>query len=163
VVLGEYSGVVRTAIIALKHGRRDDLADPLGHRLAAASIGGGIAGACDGVTSVPSHPVYRMRRGYCAAELVARRVASVCRLPHLACLRRRGLSRQATRTRAERLRLATTSFRARRSLAGRRILLVDDVTTTGTTLRRAVEALHEAGARDVYCAVLARAPDPRRV
>jgi predicted amidophosphoribosyltransferase len=41
-------------------------------------------------------------------------------------------------------------------------LLIDDVTTTGTTLQRAAEALYRAGATVVYCGVVARAPDSRR-
>jgi predicted amidophosphoribosyltransferase len=44
----------------------------------------------------------------------------------------------------------------------RTLLLIDDVTTTGTTLRRAAEALRLAGAKGVYCGVCAQAPDPRR-
>jgi predicted amidophosphoribosyltransferase len=47
-------------------------------------------------------------------------------------------------------------------LTGERVLLVDDVCTTGTTLRRAAETLIEAGAEAVICTAMAHAPDPRR-
>jgi predicted amidophosphoribosyltransferase len=49
------------------------------------------------------------------------------------------------------------------SLAGHNVLIVDDVCTTGTTLRRAAETLIEAGAEAVTCAAMAHAPDPRRI
>jgi predicted amidophosphoribosyltransferase len=48
-------------------------------------------------------------------------------------------------------------------LDGERVLLVDDVCTTGTTLRRTAESLISAGAEFVFCAAMAHAPDPRRV
>jgi predicted amidophosphoribosyltransferase len=43
------------------------------------------------------------------------------------------------------------------------LLLVDDVSTTGTTLRRAAESLLSAGAAVVFCATVAHATDPRRI
>jgi predicted amidophosphoribosyltransferase len=52
---------------------------------------------------------------------------------------------------------------ARGIAAGHRMLVVDDVATTGTTMRRAAEALLDAGADAVFCAAMAHAPDPRRL
>jgi predicted amidophosphoribosyltransferase len=48
-------------------------------------------------------------------------------------------------------------------VTGQRVLVIDDVTTTGTTLRRAAEALAKSGAQVVYCAAMAATPDARRV
>jgi predicted amidophosphoribosyltransferase len=59
--------------------------------------------------------------------------------------------------------MARGSFSARPKVDGRRWLVVDDVCTTGTTLRRAAETLVDAGADAVYCAAVAHAPDPRRL
>ena len=47
-------------------------------------------------------------------------------------------------------------------LNGQHVLIIDDVCTTGTTLRRAAETLIEAGAEVVTCNAMAHAPDPRR-
>ena len=161
-IWGEYQGVLRDAILALKHRGRDELARPLAERLAAAlAVMPWIAGI-KLVTSVPSHALYRVRRGYSAAHLLAAEVAHMLALPARSLLTRRGLGRQAGSSRAQRLRLPAGSFTTKRRLTGP-ILLIDDVTTTGTTLRRAATALLHGGAGTVFCAALALAPEARRV
>lgn len=163
VVWGSYDGVLRRAILALKHRGHDELARPLARRLAARIGTAPWSGSISVVVEVPSHAVRRLRRKTCAATLLAAQTATALGLRHLNVLRRHGLGRQAGRSRAQRHRLARGTFSARRHLHGEHVLLVDDVTTTGTTLRRASEALKDAGAEAVSCAVLALAPDPRRV
>lgn len=162
VVWGEHDGVLRTAIVTLKHGARDDLAPPLGARLAASVAAEPWVNEIDLIVPVPSHPWRRLRRPWEASELLARAVSRRLRIPSARILRRHGLARQAGRSRARRLQLPRCSFSSRAAANGRSLLLVDDVTTTGTTLRRATEALLEAGAAAVYCGVCAHAPDPRR-
>jgi predicted amidophosphoribosyltransferase len=161
VVWGEHADTLRGALLALKHGRRDELASPLGSRLAAGVAASGWADAVEFVTWVPSHPLRRLARPWCAAELLAREVARRLARPPRRLLARRGLGRQTGRTRARRLLLPASSFRVRRLRGTPTVLLVDDVTTTGTTLRRAATALGAAGARAVFVACLARTPDPR--
>jgi predicted amidophosphoribosyltransferase len=163
VVWGEYDGVLRTAILALKHGGRDDLAVPLGDRLAALVSVEPWAPGIDLVVPVPSHPWRRLRKPWTASELLARRVARRIERPLIPILRRHGFGRQARRTRARRLQLPRTSFSARSELRGQAVLLIDDVTTTGTTLRRAADVLLSTGAVRVFCAVCAQAPDSRRL
>jgi predicted amidophosphoribosyltransferase len=159
---GEHDGALRTAILALKHGGRDDLAEPLGDRLAAKLATEMWAAAIDAVIAVPSHPWRRLKKPWAASELVGRVVAKRLEKPTIRILRRHGLSRQTGRTRPHRLKLPRRSFSAGVGADGQRLLLIDDVTTTGTTLRRASEALCHAGATAVYCAVVAQAPDSRR-
>ena len=160
---GSYDGILRRTILALKHGGHDELARPLGRRLSATL---GLApwhGAITLVSSVPSHGLRRLRRGASAAGLLSTEVArNLCR-PRVHALHRHGLNRQAGRTRAQRTRLARGSFSARGRLHGHHVLLVDDVCTTGTTLRRAAESLLSAGAESVFCTAMAHAPDPRRI
>ncbi|MGD8439063.1 MAG: double zinc ribbon domain-containing protein [Holophagae bacterium] len=163
VLWGAYDGPLRLAVLALKHRGHDEVARTFGRRLAARI---GVEPWFDditAVTAVPSHPLRRLRRGYCAAELLADTVARLIERPYLAALRRHGLHRQRGRTRRQRMRLARGSFSARREASGRRWLIVDDVCTTGTTFRRAAETLVDAGAAAVYCAAVAHAPDPRRL
>jgi predicted amidophosphoribosyltransferase len=162
VVWGEHDGVLRTAVLSLKHHRRDDLAQPLGSRLAAAVAPASWAPSIDVICGVPSHPLRRFRRPWAAADLLASSVGRRLDKPVVTLLRRHGLHRQAGNSRARRLELPRRSFSASRRARGLTILLIDDVTTTGSTIRRASEALLGAGAETVYCAVLAHAPDSRR-
>lgn len=163
VVWGEYAGTLRAALLALKHHGHDELAGPLARRVAERVVAAPWAGELDAVVAVPSHPLHRLRRGFAAADLLGRAVARQLGLPSHVWLRRRGVRRQAVQARAARRRLSRASFAASAAAAGHRVLLVDDVTTTGSTLRRASEALLAAGAPRVYCAALAATPDPRRL
>jgi ComF family protein len=163
VLWGEYDGVLRHAILALKHQGHDELARPLGRRLAARI---GLApwfGEITVLTTVPSHGLRRLRRGYSAAGLLGATVAQAIDRPLIRALRRHGRGRQAGRTRARRMQLPRGCFSARHEMTGQRVLVVDDVCTTGTTLRRAADTLLGAGAEAVYCATMAHAIDSRRM
>jgi predicted amidophosphoribosyltransferase len=159
---GEYQGVLRSSVLAVKHRGHDELAATLGLRLATRIGLEDWASSLDAVCCVPSHPLHLIRRGRAAAETVARVVARSLGLPFAALMRRRGMQRQATRTRVQRLQLGRSSFRCRTPVTGQRLLVVDDVITTGATLRRSSEALLDAGAEAVFCAAVARTPDARR-
>ena len=161
-VWGEYDGVLRTAVLALKHAGRDDLAAPLGERLGASVAVQSWSHEIDVVTFVPSHPSRRLRKPWAASELLAQTVSRRLGKPAAPLLRRHGLGRQTGRTRARRLALSPGSFSARSAAGGKSVLIVDDVTTTGTTLARASTALLRAGAEAVFCAACAFAPDSRR-
>jgi predicted amidophosphoribosyltransferase len=163
VIWGEHDGVLRSVILALKHGGRDDLAPPLGERMASMVGGQPWSREIDAVCAVPSHVLRRMRRPWPAAELLARDIARRLNRPMLRPLRRRGLRRQTGQSRAFRLTLSRYTFAATAAVRGRGMLLIDDVTTTGATVRRASEALSASGAKAVYCAIAAHTPDPRRV
>lgn len=163
ILWGSYDGVLRQAVLALKHRGHDEIARPLGHRLAARI---GVAPWFDEITmvaAVPSHRVRLLRRGFSAATLVGAEVATTIDRPLHSVLRRHGLHRQAGHTRVRRMQLPRGSFSASRRVRGQCVLLVDDVSTTGTTLRHATNSLLSAGAETVYCAAIAHAPDPRRM
>ncbi len=156
-VWGVYDGTLRRALLALKHHGHDELARPLGQRLAAAVATAPWLGDLDAVAWVPTHPLHRIRRGWSTARLLAQETARALDLPTASLLIRRGLGRQATRSRAQRRALPARSFAARGRVAGRHILLVDDVMATGSTIRRACGALRAAGATEVHVSVLAAA------
>lgn len=162
VAWGEYDGALRSAVLGLKARGRDELAEPLGRRLAARIAVSDWGHDVELICHIPSHPVRTLRRGWPAAASLARVVGRELGLPVRTLLKRRGLRRQTGRSRAERAALPRRAFRAAGSVRGRRLLIVDDVTTTGTTLSRAAEALLAAGADSVFCAAMAVTPDSRR-
>ena len=131
------------------------LADAVAHRVHA-----------DLVVAVPLHWRRRLARGYNQAEAVARPLARRLGLPWAAALaRERATPAQAGLDRAQRRTNVRGAFRVARGagpVAGLRILLVDDVATTGATLHEAARCLRAAGATSVTAVAVARTPAPRR-
>jgi ComF family protein len=109
---------------------------------------------------VPLHPHKFAERGYNQAELLARALARIMALPVAvdAMVRVHNTASQVQRaTRTERLENMRNAFAAKTDLvAGRDIIIVDDVSTTGATLTACAAALKEKGARSVSAIVLAR-------
>lgn len=177
VALGDYGAgtAVDTAgerlrewILRFKHGGRRELARELGARLAAcceSEFARRAAPAPQVVVALPLHPLRRLERGYDQAFLLAREVATGLGLPCARALaRRRATPPQGAlgggRRRAD-LHRAFVARRGGRSLRGRRVLLVDDVLTSGASADDAARALRSGGATRVDVAVLARARAPR--
>ncbi|MBI3563729.1 MAG: ComF family protein [Elusimicrobia bacterium] len=107
----------------------------------------------DAVVPVPLHPARRRERGYNQAELLAREVAAATGLPLLDALERRRAASPSWGLGRERRRAGLAgAFAARagaaESCAGRRLLLIDDVCATATTLEECALALRRAGAAD---------------
>jgi ComF family protein len=99
------------------------------------------------------------QRGYDQAELLCRAVANRTSLPYRKLLQRHGQSRQVGTTKVERTKHVTNAFRVptAQSVAGKHVVLVDDVLTTGATLESAARALKRAGAKRVDAIVFAHA------
>jgi ComF family protein len=113
------------------------------------------------VVPVPLHWRRHLSRGYNQAEEIARPLARRLGLPLVRALSRcRPTRPQATLPLAERGKDLHRAFRVRRSVGGQRVLLVDDVVTTGATLQAAASCLKSAGALAVIAAVAARTPRP---
>jgi predicted amidophosphoribosyltransferase len=113
--------------------------------------------AVDLITYVPSDPIRQLGRGGHPAEALARELAGHWQLELTSVLERgRTAERQATLPYARRGANVRGVFTARRPLVGR-VLLVDDVYTTGSTVSAAASALRRRGVRSVEVVTLARA------
>jgi ComF family protein len=155
-----YDEPVRRALLSLKFGGQRSVADAfvpwLGRGLAGgAAPGGGTASVT--VTWVPLGRRRRRGRGYDQARVLARGLARATGVPCRALLERvRETDPQARRSAAERRRAVSGAFRATGSVPGR-VVLVDDVLTTGATATECARVLRRAGAREVGVVTAGRA------
>ncbi len=155
-----YDGVSRRLVLALKHGDRLDLVKPAARWMR--NAGRPILEPDMLVVPVPVHWRRLFKRRYNQAALLARQIA---RTEHLDCVpdalvRARSTGSQEGKGREARFDNVADAIRPhpRRgaAMAGRHVLLVDDVMTSGATLSASAAAARAAGARDVSMLVLAR-------
>lgn len=154
-----YSGAARQVIVGLKYRNRRILAGYLAglmvNRIVAAGLRPGID--IDVITWAPTSARRRRRRGYDHAELIARQVAAQLGLPARRLLQRHhSAPAQTGAGRAERLR--GPSFAVSPRANGARVLVIDDVVTTGATLDASRTALKSAGACRVIIGAVAATP-----
>ena len=114
----------------------------------------------DLIVPVPLHPTKQRERGFNQAAVLAQALSKRTSLPVGKALRRvRYTKTQTAFDRAERMQNLRHAFclRPRADVQGLRVLLVDDVLTTGSTLSECARVLKKAGASSVYAATAARA------
>jgi ComF family protein len=159
-----YDDASRGLIIAFKHADRTDAAPALGRWLAHA--GAELLQDADLVAPVPLHRWRLFRRRYNQAALLASHVARVSGKPHCADLltRKRATASQGRMGVTQRRENVAGAFavtpRHRIRLEGRRVLLIDDVLTTGATAGACARALLAGGAAAVDLLTLARVVRP---
>lgn len=111
------------------------------------------------VTTIPTASSHIRQRGYDHALLIGKRVAATRSLQFAHLLKRNHELSQKDADRVERQKQAETAFEAKGTLdPSVSYLLIDDVVTTGASLRYAAEALAQAGAQTIWVAVIARQP-----
>ncbi len=150
---GLYRGPVKELIRVLKF-KRGRSASRVAARLILAQLGD--TAGIDVVTAVPISPSRYRERGYNQSQLIAKLIARQIGVPYRSTLMRSTSAHQVGRSRSERLAMVQGSFRAIRRQDGQRILVVDDVLTTGATLAECTAVLSAAGAASVQGATVAR-------
>ena len=149
-----YDGVARNLVLVLKRRRS----------VATAGILGGLVverldiPEVDVVTWAPTSGRHVRERGHDQARLLASVVAHRLGVRPRRCLRRQGEGAQTGSSR--RVRLSGPTFTASPFVVGRRILVIDDVVTTGATLSVAHRCLTDRGASFVACVAVAATPEP---
>ncbi len=160
--MGSYEGVLRIAIHHFKYRDHPQLAAPLGELLAVFARANSAALndlRFDALVPVPMHSVRKRLRGYNQSERLARVLASDLGLPLVtnALVRTRATHAQVGLTGEARQGNVQGAFAVRRAetVAGKTLLLIDDVATTGSSLSECASVLKAAGAKAVYALTLA--------
>lgn len=154
-----FSGPVRDALHALKYRGERRLVEPLAMALADRWRTAGTP--VDRIAAVPVHRSRRRQRGFDQAEELAAALGALLGIPVVRALERVGRTAALHgQGRSGRARTVEGAFRVRAravaDLRGRRVLLVDDIVTTGATLSGCACVLLDAGARSVAAIAVAR-------
>jgi ComF family protein len=173
-----YEGCVRHLLLRFKLGKQGSLAYPLGALLCDYLAEGGVSHLVDLVVPVPLHWRRRVARGFNQSGLLAEEIGARFGLPVASHLLRRTRPTTSQTAFSQRGRQANVrgAFAVRHGngrlaplwpppwgrvdLLGKRVLLVDDILTTGSTVDECAKTLRRAGAREVVVATVARTSWP---
>ena len=160
--VGVYESVLAEAIKSLKYRSRLSVARRLGKMMSRLALADPDLSSVDAIIPVPLHRVRQRERGYNQALLLSEEISREMNLPVLSrsLVRTRFTKPQARLSRKKRRGNVAGAFMVvdPESVRDKRILVVDDVTTTGATLEECASALLDAGAAGVYCLTAAIAP-----
>ncbi len=155
---GVYAVALKSAVLALKYKQVTRLADLLAVRLAAELRAANWNATV--ITAVPLHPERMRERGYNQSQLLAARLEAAVGLPFRGEMIRRirNTRPQVGLSEPERLENVAGAFAADPIwVAGQSVIVIDDVYTTGATLRACAGALRQAGATAIWALTLASA------
>jgi ComF family protein len=161
-----FDEISRALVHALKYGDRLDLAPMMGRWIGQA--GRELLAEADALVPVPLHWRRRWARRFNQSAMLAAAVSAISRVPIAAgALKRvKATSQQVGPSRSERAANVQGAFRVppegKPAVVGRRLVLIDDVLTSGATVEGCAKALLRAGAANVDVLVFARVADPVR-
>jgi ComF family protein len=151
-------GKSQTLLHLLKYKNKPELGEELGRLYGLSLLDNGFGGAWDVLVAVPLHPLKKQRRGYNQSECFARGLSKVLGIPYRELLvRKKFTTTQTNKSRLERLENVEEVFALNEGQVtqGLRILLVDDILTTGATLCGCAQTLLQGGAKHVDLATIA--------
>ena len=153
-----YEGSVRESLLRFKFRGARSYADAYG-RLVAMKLLETAEGDFDLLTWIPVSCLRKLRRGYDQVELIAKAVGRELGMEPVPTLKKIRHNRPQSRICDEAKRRANVlgAYRVTNpeALAGKRVLLLDDILTTGATMSEAARMLKTAGAKEVHCAAVA--------
>ena len=156
----DYDGPAARLVQRYKYGGSRYLSAFMAQAMLRAFIETGMS--FDYLCHVPLHPKKRRKRGFDQAALLANRLAALTGRPHVDAIRRiRNTPSQTKLTMAQRKQNMRGAFEAVLPITGR-VLLIDDVFTTGATAAECASVLKSAGAQSVTVLTFARALDFRQ-
>lgn len=160
-----YEGNVRKSLLRYKFHNKRSYAPAYG-RLLAMKILREYPDGFDMLTWIPISPLRRLRRGYDQVELVCRAVAGELDMEAVPTLRkiRNNKPQSGIHGLAQRRANVLGVYRIldSQTVQGKRILLLDDIITTGATASEAARVLLTAGAKEVTCAAIAAASNSKK-
>jgi ComF family protein len=163
--LGVFDDPLKALVHQIKYRNRWSLAEYLADRLFAQAPVKALLDDCDAIVPVPLHPLRHIARGYNQAELIAWRLArrSGRRLLHALARVRRTPTQTHLHSKAKRVENLRGAFGLFKSNAvyGKRVVVVDDVMTTGATLQAAGRTIAQ-GKPVLMNAIVVAIADPRR-
>jgi ComF family protein len=151
-------GKSQTLLHLLKYKNKPELGEELGRLYGLSLLDNGFGGAWDVLVAVPLHALKKQRRGYNQSECFARGLSKVMGIPYRELLvRKKFTTTQTNKSRLERLENVEEVFALNEGQVtqGLRILLIDDILTTGATLCGCAQTLLQGGAKHVDLATIA--------
>lgn len=162
----EYNNKISPAVILLKRGIKGNAAYALGTALAASLENNGISQKTDIIIPVSLYKTDKRERGFNQAELIAKEIGRVLKIDLSTDIveKIRKTNPQKTLTKKERKVNLKDAFEVAMpdKIKGKRVLLIDDVCTTGSTLTEITGLLRRNGAAEVHCAVCCKTPDIKK-
>jgi competence protein ComFC len=160
---GTYTGPLRKVLLAMKYQDRGELAAPVVRILSAALQSAPFIDAIDCFVPVPLHWRRRLSRGFNQSRLLAEGLTHPSAEVNTDLVRIRNTPTQWSLDPAQRRRNVRGAFavRAGHKFSGKRVCLVDDITTSNATLNECASVLRQAGADKVYALVAAVAMQDR--
>lgn len=157
-VAAPYVGEIRRGVLALKYHRGFNAAKYFAPRLCGLIDEYGFSCGADIITAVPMNRARRAQTGYNQAEYIARLISKRIFVPcDFKLLKKKPSSAiQHELSAEERMKAAAEAYLPykNKSLAGKTVILCDDIITTGSTLSECAKILKSLGAKKVYCAVI---------